>query len=86
MSLKVTLEALAELIESKKVKAIGLSNETPWGVMKFQQLAEKYDLPVMSTMQNPYSLLNRTYEVGLAEVSFQEEIFLIPTLLLGLEF
>ena len=65
------------------MEAIGLSNETPWGVMKFQSLAEKYDLPFMSTVQNPYSLLNRTYEVGLAEVSFQEEIFLIPYSPLG---
>lgn len=81
--LKITLEALAELVESKKVRAIGLSNETPWGVMKFQQLAREFDLPVMSTIQNPYSLLNRTYEVGLAEVSFQEEIYLIPYSPLG---
>jgi aryl-alcohol dehydrogenase-like predicted oxidoreductase len=67
-----TLEALAELISEGKIRAIGLSNETAWGAMQFLALAKQYNLPRVAAIQNPYNLLNRTYEVGLAEVSCRE--------------
>jgi aryl-alcohol dehydrogenase-like predicted oxidoreductase len=67
-----TLEALGELVEEGLIRYIGLSNETPWGVMKFLQTAHERGLPRVMTVQNPYNLLNRTYEIGLAEVSHRE--------------
>ena len=72
-----TLDALAEVVKAGKVRAIGLSNETPWGVMKFLALAEQKGLPRVASVQNPYSLLNRTYEIGMAEVSAREECGLL---------
>ncbi len=72
-----TLEALAELIHEGKVRHIGLSNETPWGVMSFLAAAERMGLPRIVTVQNPYNLLNRTYEVGLAEVGHRENVGLL---------
>ncbi len=72
-----TLRVLADLVASGKVRHIGLSNETPWGAMKFLQLAEQFDLPRAVSIQNPYSLLNRSYEVGLAEVSHREDCGLL---------
>ena len=68
------LENLKKFIEQGKIRYIGLSNETPWGVMNYLQLAKDNDLPRMMAIQNPYSLLNRSYEVGLAEVSIRENI------------
>ena len=67
-----TLEALVRQVEAGKIRYIGLSNETPWGVMQFVSTAEQLGLPRVVTVQNPYSLLNRTYEVGLAEISYRE--------------
>ena len=72
-----SLAALAELVEQGKVRQIGLSNETPWGAMRFLHLAETMGLPKIVTIQNPYNLLNRTYEVGLAEVSHRENVGLL---------
>ena len=68
------LENLKKFIEQGKIRYVGLSNETPWGVMNYLQLAKNKDLPRMMAIQNPYSLLNRSYEVGLAEVSIRENI------------
>ena len=68
------LENLKKFIEQGKIRYVGLSNETPWGVMNYLQLAKDKDLPRMMAIQNPYSLLNRSYEVGLAEVSIRENI------------
>ncbi len=68
------LENLKKFIEQGKIRYVGLSNETPWGVMNYLQLAKDKDLPRMVAIQNPYSLLNRSYEVGLAEVSIRENI------------
>ena len=62
------LQALAELVKAGKVRHIGLSNETPWGVMEFVRLAGEMGLPKIVTVQNAYHLMNRTYESGLAEV------------------
>ncbi len=72
-----TLSALGELVKAGKVRYIGLSNETPWGVMRFLQLADKLGLPRVATIQNPYNLLNRTFEVGLAEVAHREGVELL---------
>ncbi|WP_076416215.1 NADP(H)-dependent aldo-keto reductase [Shewanella sp. UCD-KL12] len=72
-----TLEALASLVTAGKIRYIGVSNETPWGLMKYLQLAEKHGLPRVVSVQNPYNLLNRSYEVGMAEISHREEVPLL---------
>ncbi|WP_299801674.1 NADP(H)-dependent aldo-keto reductase [uncultured Shewanella sp.] len=72
-----TLEALASLVKAGKIRYIGISNETPWGFMEYLRLAEKHDLPKIVSVQNPYNLLNRSYEVGMAEVSHREEVPLL---------
>ncbi|HNN16116.1 MAG TPA: aldo/keto reductase [Giesbergeria sp.] len=61
------LDALAGLVKAGKVRAIGLSNETPYGVHEFVRLAEQHGLPRVASVQNPYCLLNRTYENALDE-------------------
>ncbi len=78
-----TLVALSEQVKAGKIRYIGLSNETPWGVMKFLQYAAIAELPRVMTVQNPYSLLNRTYEIGLAEVSCRESCGLLAYSPLG---
>ena len=78
-----TLRVLADLVAAGKVRYIGLSNETPWGAMKFLHLAEQLNLPRVASIQNPYSLLNRTYEIGLAEVSHREDCGLLAYSPLG---
>ncbi len=72
-----TLAVLAELVASGKIRHIGVSNETPWGVMRFLALAEAGVGPRLVSIQNPYSLLNRTFEVGLAEVAIREQVGLL---------
>lgn len=72
-----TLEALAELIKAGKIRYIGVSNETPWGVMSLLKLAEKHELPRIVSIQNPYNLLNRSFEVGLSEISRYEGVELL---------
>ncbi len=71
------LDHLNKFVKEGKIRDIGLSNETPWGVSKCLNLAKEKDLPRMMTIQNPYNLLNRTYEVGLAEISIRDEIGLL---------
>ncbi|MCB1985717.1 MAG: NADP(H)-dependent aldo-keto reductase [Burkholderiales bacterium] len=78
-----TLYALDEQVQAGKIRYIGLSNETPWGVMRFLQLAEQHNLPRVVSVQNPYNLLNRSYEVGLAEVSWREKAGLLAYSPLG---
>ncbi|KGL50736.1 MULTISPECIES: NADP(H)-dependent aldo-keto reductase [Pantoea] len=77
VTLLETLEALAEQVRAGKIRYIGVSNETPWGVMRYLQLAEKHELPRIVSIQNPYSLLNRSFEVGLAEISQHEGVELL---------
>jgi len=77
VTLLETLEALSEQVRAGKIRYIGVSNETPWGVMRYLQLAEKHDLPRIVSIQNPYSLLNRSFEVGLAEISQYEGVELL---------
>ena len=72
-----SLRALSDLIEAGKIRHIGLSNETPWGLMSFLALAREYDLPRVVSIQNPYNLLNRSFEVGLAEVADREQAGLL---------
>jgi aryl-alcohol dehydrogenase-like predicted oxidoreductase len=81
--IKETLSVLADFIREGKIRHIGLSNETPWGVMKFLQIADEMDLPRVVSIQNPYSLLNRSFEVGLAEIAHREQVGLLAYSPLG---
>ena len=72
-----TLEVLNDLVKAGKVRHAGLSNETPWGAMKFLHYSETKGWARPVSIQNPYSLLNRSYEVGLAEVSYREQMGLL---------
>ena len=67
------LESLKKFIKQGKIRYVGLSNETAWGLSKFLELSKMKGLPRMMSVQNPYNLLNRTYEVGLAEISIREQ-------------
>ncbi|WP_299375797.1 NADP(H)-dependent aldo-keto reductase [uncultured Kiloniella sp.] len=78
-----TLSVLDDLVKAGKIRNVGLSNETPWGTMQFLKLAEEGRGPRMASIQNPYSLLNRSFEVGLAEISMREDIGLLPYAPLG---
>ena len=78
-----TLGVLADLVQVGKIRHIGLSNETPWGVMQFLMAADKLGLPRIASIQNPYNLLNRSYEVGLAEISWREQCGLLAYSPLG---
>lgn len=71
------LHILDSFVKEGKIKYIGLSNETPWGVNNFLQLAKENNLPKIVSVQNPYSLLNRSYEVGMAEISIREKAGLL---------
>ena len=68
------LGELKKYIDKGKIRYVGLSNETPWGTLKYLQLSKDNNLPRMMSIQNPYNLLNRSYEVGLAEISIREKI------------
>jgi len=72
-----TLSALDGLVKAGKIRHIGLSNESPWGVMQFLHLAEQHGLSRVVSVQNPYSLVNRTYEIGHAEISIREQAGLL---------
>jgi aryl-alcohol dehydrogenase-like predicted oxidoreductase len=77
VSILEQLEALDRVVRAGKVRYIGLSNETPWGVMQFLQLAQRHGLPRVASIQNAYSLLNRTYEAGLSEITRHERVSLL---------
>lgn len=72
-----TLCALAELVKAGKVRHIGISNETPWGMMEYLRLAKEKNLPRIASIQNPYNFLNRSFEVGLAEIALREQISML---------
>ena len=78
-----TIAALNDEIKKGRIRAYGLSNDTPWGVMRYLWEADKNNLIAPITIQNPYSLLNRLYEVGLAEISHRENIGLLAYSPLG---
>ncbi|MBT8320825.1 MAG: aldo/keto reductase [Eudoraea sp.] len=78
------LETLRDLIKAGKIRKVGLSNESPWGTMRFLEESKVHQsLPRMITIQNPYSLLNRLFEVGLSEISMREQIGLLSYSPLG---
>ncbi len=72
-----TLEALDEFVRQGKVRHVGVSNETPWGMMEYLRLARERDWPRIVSIQNPYNLLNRSFEVGLAEMAIRERVGLM---------
>ena len=76
-SMHTQLEALGQLVKAGKVRAIGLSNESPYGVCEFVHLAEQHGLPRVATVQNAYSLLNRTHENGLDEAMHHLKVSLL---------
>lgn len=82
-TIEETLTALGELVAAGKVRQIGLSNETPWGLAEYLSLAKDLNLPRVVTVQNPYSLLNRSYEVGLAEFAHRSSVGLLAYSPLG---
>ena len=76
-ALEETLTALSHEIKNGRIRYIGLSNETPWGTLKFLHLAEKLGLEKFVSVQNPYNLLNRTYEIGMSEIAYHENVGLL---------
>ncbi len=71
------LLALEKFIKSGKIRYIGMSNETPYGLSKYLEISKNKNLPRMMSVQNPYSLVNRTYEVGMSEISIREKCGLL---------
>lgn len=80
------LSVYDSLIKEGKIKHIGVSNENPYGVMRFLHESEKHNLPRIVTIQNPYSLLNRLFEVGLSEICMRENVGLLAYSPLGFGF
>ncbi|QBP76135.1 NADP(H)-dependent aldo-keto reductase [Herbaspirillum huttiense] len=72
-----TLTVLSEFVKAGKIRTIGLSNETAWGVAQFLRAAEQHGLERIVTIQNPYNLLNRSFEVNLAEFAHREQVGLL---------
>ncbi len=72
-----TLEVMQELVKAGKIRHVGLSNESPWGTMKFVQESEERGLPRIQSIQNAYSLVNRLFEVGGAEIAHRENVGLL---------
>lgn len=73
-TIRETLETLKLLLQQGKIRYYGLSNETPWGMMTYLRIAKELNMPGPVSIQNPYSLLNRSFEVGLAEICHRENI------------
>ena len=72
------VDAMGELVKQGKIRSYGLSNETPWGTLNYLQLADSQaEKPRVASVQNPYNLLNRSYEVGMSEISLRENIPLL---------
>ncbi|MDJ0943864.1 MAG: NADP(H)-dependent aldo-keto reductase [Kiloniellales bacterium] len=82
-ALEETLAALDAVVRSGRVRLVGVSNETAWGLQRFLQLAESGRGPRMVSIQNPYSFLNRSFEVGLAETAVREDCGLLAYAPLG---
>lgn len=78
-----TLEVLDEMVRAGKVRSIGISNETPWGMMRWTDIAQQKQQARIVSIQNPYSLLNRSFEVGAAEVAHRENVGLLAYSPLG---
>jgi aryl-alcohol dehydrogenase-like predicted oxidoreductase len=73
------LGVLAKLVQDGKVRFVGLSNETPWGLMTFLKAADDHGLPRIASIQNAYNLVNRTFEIGLSEIAQREEVSLLAS-------
>ena len=76
-AIEEVLDNLNRLVKAGKIRYVGLSNETPWGVMKFLQVAEKKNLPRMMSIQNVYSLVNRVFDIANSEVAIREQCGLL---------
>lgn len=83
IAIEETLAALAELVKAGKIRFVGVSNETPWGVCEFVKRAEAHGLPRIASIQNAYNLLNRSFEAGLEETCFREHIAMLAYSPLG---
>ena len=83
VAIEETLAALAELVQAGKVRHIGISNETAWGAAEYLRLAREKQQPRIVSIQNPYNLLNRTFEIGLAEFAQRERVGLLAYSPLG---
>ena len=77
IDISIILDSLNELVKSGKIRYIGLSNETPWGTMKFLHHSEISSTPRVQSIQNAYNLLNRTFEIGGSEVAHREDVGLL---------
>lgn len=78
-----TLEALGTAVAAGKLRCVGISNETPWGLAEYLRLASEQNLPRIVSIQNPYNLLNRSFEIGLAEMAIREQVGLLAYSPLG---
>ena len=76
-SIESTLEVMQDLVKAGKIRHVGISNESSWGTMRYITAAERYGLPRVASIQNAYSLRNRTFEVNLAEVALRENVGLL---------
>ena len=72
-----TLEVLNDLVQSGKIRHIGLSNETAWGISEYCRLSDQKQFPRIVSIQNPYNLLNRSYEIGMSEFAHREDVGLL---------
>lgn len=82
-SIEETLEVLNGFVKSGKVRHLGISNETPWGMMQYLNLSKEKNWAKVQSIQNPYGLLNRLFEIGLAEISLHEKVGLLAYSPLG---
>ena len=71
------LDALSKYIKSGKIRYIGMSNETPYGLSRYLEISKNKGAPRMMSVQNPYSLVNRTYEIGMSEISIRQKCGLL---------
>ncbi len=76
-SIQAQLEAMGELVRAGKIRYVGVSNETPWGIAEFVKQAELHGLPRIATVQNPYNLVNRSFEQGLDEACYRTDVSLL---------
>jgi len=78
-----TLNILGDMVRAGKIRYIGISNETPWGISEYLRIAEQNNLPRIVSIQNPYNLLNRVFEIGCAEFAHREQVGLLAYSPLG---
>lgn len=83
VTIEETLTVLDELVQAGKIRTIGISNETAWGCAEYLRVAREHNRPRIVSIQNPYNLLNRSFEVGLAEFAHREAVGLLAYSPLG---